>query len=189
MAHLDRDQAAAYLTAATPAYRPLAELLIACGPRIGEAVALEWPDLDLEALTIRVGRSRKLGGKVGGTKTDRERVVHLDPETAAVLARPRRATDPRSVLVFATASGRMLDPANVRRWHSRTLAAASLPRIRLHDLRHTAATLAGSADESILFVQAQLGHANVRTTMRYVHPDAAAYRAAAARVAAYRRGA
>ncbi|MDX6619948.1 MAG: hypothetical protein QOK36_2334, partial [Gaiellales bacterium] len=68
------------------------------------------------------------------------------------------------------------------------LKAAGLERIRLHDLRHSAATLAVAAGESILFVQAQLGHADVRTTQRYAHPDAAAHRAAAARVATWRIG-
>jgi integrase len=75
MRHFDRDQAAAYLAAAPPAYRPLAELLISTGLRIGEAVALEWADVDTEALTIRVSRSRKVGGKLGGTKTDQARII------------------------------------------------------------------------------------------------------------------
>jgi len=71
--------------------------------------------------------------------------------------------------------------------------AARLPtpgrasHISLHDLRHTAATLAVAAGESVLFVQSMLGHSDVRTTMRYAHPDHEAHRAAAARVAAFRK--
>jgi integrase len=61
---------------------------------------------------------------------------------------------------------------NVRnRWHAQTRRDAGLPHIRLHDLRHTAAALAVAAGESVLFVQSMLGHSDVRTTMRYVHPD------------------
>lgn len=188
MNHLVREQAAAYLAAASPTYRALAELLLGTGVRIGEACALELPDLDLEALTLRVSRSRKLGGAVGGTKGDRSRVVHISPRLADVLAAHLRARDPRTVLplVFVTERGNMLNPANVRnRWHRRTLEAAGLEWIRLHDLRHSAASLAVAAGESILFVQAQLGHANVRTTQRYAHADHQAHRAAAARVADY----
>jgi integrase len=70
-----------------------AELLIATGLRIGEAVALEWGDIDLDALTLRVSRSWKLGGTVGTPKTDRARVVHIDPDTAATLERHRRSRD------------------------------------------------------------------------------------------------
>lgn len=115
-------------------------------------------------------------------------MVHISPRLAEVLEVHRLARDPRTVLplVFVTERGNMLNPANVRnRWHARTLRAASLEPIRLHDLRYSAASLAVAAGESILFVQAQLGHANVRTTMRYSHPDASAHKAAAARVADY----
>jgi integrase len=194
MRYLDRNQSEAYLAAASPEYRPLAELLIATGLRIGEAVALAWPDVDTDALTLRISRSRKLDGSVGTPKTDRTRIVHIAPDLAVVLEQHRRATelrdlvhDTRSVLVFATSTGGMLDPSNVRRrWHERTLKAAGLERIRLHDLRHSAASLAVAAGESVLFVQAQLGHADVRTTQRYAHADHQAHRAAAARVAAWR---
>ena len=188
MQHLDREQARDYLAACSHEYRPLAELLIATGLRIGEAVALEWADVDLDALTLRVSRSWKLGGAVGTPKTDRARVVHIDADTAATLDRHRRSREPISPLVFATSGGGMIDPANVRnRWHRKALAAADLnPGLRLHDLRHTAATIAVAAGESVLFVQAQLGHADVRTTQRYAHADHQAHRAAAARVAAFR---
>ena len=49
----------------------------------------------------------------------------------------------------------------------------------------TAATLAIAEGESVLYVQAQLGHTDLRTTMRYAHADHQAHRAAAARVDAY----
>jgi integrase len=188
MQHLDREQARDYLGACCDDYRPLAELLIATGLRIGEAVALEWADVDLDALTLRVSRSWKLGGTVGTPKTDRVRVVHIDPDTAAMIERHRRSRDRLSHLVFSTASGGILGPSNVRnRWHRKALAAAGLnPQLRLHDLCHTAATIAVAAGESVLFVQAQFGHADVRTTQRYAHADHQAHRAAAARVAAFR---
>jgi integrase len=90
------------------------------------------------------------------------------------------------VLVFATGRGTMLNPSNVRRrWHMPALEAAGLERGRLHYLRHTAATLAIAAGESVLYVQAQLGHTDLRTTMRYAHADHQAHRATAARVDAY----
>ena len=195
MQHLTREQARAYLAATPTPYAALAATLVTTGLRIGEAVALRWADVDLDARTLRVSRSRKLDGSVGGTKSDKARVVHLAPSVADTLAAHRRTRLPEMIaqpgrpedaLVWATQSGKMLDPGNVRRWHARTLKAAGLPpTIRLHDLRHTAATLAVTAGESVLYVQAQLGHANVRTTMRYAHADHQAHAAAAARVADY----
>jgi integrase len=189
MNHLSREQAATYLAAAPPAYRPLAEVLIATGLRIGEALALEWRDVDLEARTLRVSRSRKVDGSVGTTKTDRARIVQLDTAVAETLERHRHASDPRCLLVFGSERGTMLSPSNIRRrWHADTLKAAKLPRLRVHDLRHTFGTLAVAAGESVLFVQAQLGHTSVTTTQRYAHPDAASHRAAAERLAAWRNG-
>jgi hypothetical protein len=59
---------------------------------------------------------------------------------------------------------------------------------RLHDLRHTAATLWLASGESIYFVQQQLGHKDIQTTINlYVHPDQAAHRQAAQRAAAWWR--
>lgn len=80
----------------------------------------------------------------------------------------------------------MLNPSNVRRrWHAPALAAAGREHVRLHDLRDTVATLAIAAGESVLYVQAQLGHTDVCTTMRYAHADHQMHRAAAARADAY----
>ena len=62
------------------------------------------------------------------------------------------------------------------------------PKLRIHDLRHTAATLWLGAGESIYFVQQQLGHADIRTTIAtYGHRDQRAHAAAAERAAAWWR--
>jgi integrase len=156
---------------------------------IGEAVALDWADVDLDAATIRVARSRKLGGTIGGTKGDRARLVVLDAVTAATLREHRRATGRVGGPVFTTRTGGRLDPSNVRtRGHAAAIAAAGLPRIRLHDLRHTMATLAVAAGASLNYVRDQLGHATVRTTERYAHVDYQAHREIAERIAAWRDG-
>ena len=84
----------------------------------------------------------------------------------------------------------MLRRDNVRRrGHVPAVKQAGLsPGLRLHDLRHTAATLWLAAGESIYFVQQQLGHRDIQTTIDlYGHPDRAAHREAAARAAAWWR--
>ncbi len=83
-------------------------------------------------------------------------------------------------------------PLRVWKWgHKVTLKATGLnPRLRVHDLRHTAATLWLAAGESIYFVQQQLGHKDIQTTIgTYGHPDREAHAAAAARAAAWWRDA
>ena len=84
----------------------------------------------------------------------------------------------------------MLNRHNVRRrGHEPAVRAAGLsPGLRLHDLRHTAATLWLAFGESIYFVQQQLGHKDIQTTIDlYGHPDQAAHRAAAAKAAEWWR--
>ena len=189
MVVLQRDAIATYLEACAAWYRPLAILLIATGMRIGEAIALDWSDVDLEAGTIRVSRSRKLGGGIGGTKGDRARLVVMDSTTVTMMRGHRREAGSVTGPVFCLLSGSRLDPSNVRtRGHAAALERSGLPPLRLHDLRHTMATLAVSAGASLNYVRDQLGHASVRTTERYAHVDYQSHREIAERIAAWRDG-
>ena len=187
--HLSPAEARSYLAACSTSYRPLAEVLVGAGLRIGEALALEWHDFDPDNLAIAVERTIKRGG-IGTPKGDRRRVVMIDPELGRVLREHRIASQRVSGPVFASRAGTMLNRDNVRRrGHQAALRSARLaPSIRLHDLRHTAASLWLAAGESIYFVKEQLGHADIQTTINlYGHPDQAAHREAAARAATWWR--
>jgi integrase len=189
---LSAAEARAYLDAAPDWYRPMAEVLLGTGMRLGELVALEWRDIDWDAGAIRVERAYKRG-LIGTPKGDRGRTIQIDSVVLARLrdhrqkqfASGRRA----SGIVFATSVGTRMLPNNVRdRGHLRTLRHADLRHVRLHDLRHTAATIWLASGESVYFVQQQLGHADLKTTIgTYGHPDQAAHREAAERAAAWWR--
>jgi integrase len=188
MQYLNRADALRYLEACDARYRPMAEVLLGAGLRIGEAIALEWRDVDWDASALNIARTSKHGG-IGTPKGDRTRSVVIAPYLVRVLRdhRSRRAEGGTlSQLVFPSPRGAMLDRHNVRRrHHDPAVEAAGLsPILRLHDLRHTAATLWLAAGESIYFAQQQLGHKDIQTTIDlYGHPDQAAHRDAAARVA------
>jgi integrase len=193
MLHLNREEAIRYLDACEPWYRPLAEMLIGAGLRIGEAIALEWRDIDWDDSAVRISRAAKDGGEIGTPKGDRSRTVLLAPYLLDLL-REHRADQASASgitkLVFRSPEGLMLNRHNVRRrGHDAALEDAGLsPLVRLHDLRHTAATLWLAAGESIYFVQQQLGHADIQTTIdQYGHPDKQAHREAAARAASWWR--
>jgi integrase len=71
-------------------------------------------------------------------------------------------------LVFVSRDGTHLDGSALRRRYLATVEAAGLRRLRFHDLRHTFGSLSINV-ASIFQVQAWMGHANISTTMRYLH--------------------
>lgn len=192
MLYLNRDAAHRYLDACDPWYRPLAETLVGAGLRIGEAVALQWGDIAWDSSALVISRTAKTGG-IGTPKGDRTRTVLVATYLLDLLRehRARQGQDGHvGGLVFTSPRGATLNRHNVRRrGHDQALRDAGLPSaIRLHDLRHTAATLWLAAGESIYFVQQQLGHKDIQTTIDlYGHPDQAAHRDAAERAAEWWR--
>jgi len=129
------------------------------GMRRGELLGLQWPDVDLGRARVAVRRSLVTVGHevvVGEPKTAKgRRSVALDPATVAGLkawrrhqAAERLAWGPAwtdSGLVFTREDGRPLHPREVTRAFSRHVLGTGVPIIRLHDLRHTHATLALAA--------------------------------------------
>jgi integrase len=159
------------------------------GLRRGELIALRWRDVDFDRSAIRVSGSYA-NGKLTTPKSGRGRVVPMVPEVAERLAklsqRPEGTGD--DDLVFPGDLGIYLDGSALRRRFVAATARAGLRPIRFHDLRHTFGTLAVRGAESIVELQTWLGHAEVRTTMRYTHyreqQDAAARLAKAFKSAA-----
>ena len=86
-------------------------------------------------------------------------------------------------LVFCRGDGRPLEATNLTPVLRRLLMKAGLPQIRIHDLRHTAATLHLSRGENPKVVQELLGHSNISLTMdTYSHVTPAIHAAAAGRM-------
>jgi integrase len=167
-----------YLDACPDYYRPLAEVLIATGLRISEALALRWSDIDWRQRSLRVVRSGKQSGEEGSTKGDRSRSVAFGPRIERVLrdhqARLTRHElgDPESGIVFVGPLGGRLDRSDISRdLHKSVLQAAGLRKgLRLHDLRHTAAASWLASGLPLIYVQRQLGHASITTTeQQYGH--------------------
>src|SRR5665213_296437 len=139
------------------------------GLRRGELVALRWRDVDFAASTLRV-RGSYSGGQMTTPKSGRVRSVPMAPEVAEVLARlgAREHFVGDDDPVFIGVTGSYLDASALRRRYIAALKRGGLRQLRFHDLRHTFGTrMIAKAD--IRRVQEWMGHADVQTTMKYLH--------------------
>jgi integrase len=183
---------------------PAWHTLAMTGMRRGELLALRWRDVNLDAATITVRRSAGLvrvageGATIteGPTKTGKPRVVDLDPGTVAVLRAHKRDRGTLALvlakddaLCFGDINGRLRQPEHFSRTWNQTLARAvgdgiDVPPIRLHDLRHTHATILLSDREPVATVSQRLGHRSEVVTMTvYAHVLPGDQRRAATRFA------
>lgn len=123
-------------------------LLAMTGLRRGEALGLRWRDIDLEASHLSVRQTFvTVGHQVQRSlpKSARgQRVVALDDATVRVLKgfRELRSSESRDPLVFSPDGSVPFHPTAITKRFNRSVGLAEVPRIRLHDLRHTHATLA-----------------------------------------------
>lgn len=165
-------------------------LLATTGLRRGEALGLRWRCVDLDQGTIAIVETLIAVGHRVQTSTPKSgrgrRVVALDAPTAQVL-RDHSETTMRSApddFVFVDESGASLHPVAVTRSFCRLVRRAGLRPIRLHDLRHTHATLALKAGVHPKIVSERLGHSTVSLTLDiYSHAIPSLQREAADRLA------
>jgi integrase len=153
----DEQDAAIFLTAAFS------------GLRRGELLALRWRDVDFTGSLIRV-RASYAAGQVTTPKSGKVRSVPMAPDVAKALAElgARGYKTGDDDLVFVGRLGEFVDPSALRRRYDSAVKRAGLRRLRFHDLRHTFGTrMIAKAD--IRRVQEWMGHADIQTTMKYLH--------------------
>lgn len=178
---------------------PLWFTLARTGMRRGEALALQWRDIDFKSGKISIRRAADSAAKdeTKVTKSGKARVIDADAQLIAELKSLKALRGTLSLdlarpaaFLFSYGDGRLRDPAVVsNRWKRRTTAAAKviedLPHIPLHGLRHTHATLLMMLGESPKVVQERLGHASIQITLDlYSHVMPTMQRAAADRFSA-----
>ncbi|MEW2436707.1 tyrosine-type recombinase/integrase [Streptomyces caniferus] len=161
-------------------------LAVGLGLRRGEIVGLRWQDIDLDTRTVQIRKQRQ---RVRGeyyeddTKNRRKRTLPLPLLCVAPLRWQRLRQEAMRVsagadwhdsdLVFTTRTGRAIEGSNVLRSFHRLTAKAEIPRIRVHDARHGAATLLAAGNVHPRVAMEILGHSKISVTMDiYTHvPD------------------
>jgi integrase len=189
-----KDQLAAFLGWAREhsRYHPLWTVLATTGMRRGEALGLHWRDLDLDAGAISIRRGARMirykGERAGvheaPTKGHTARVVAIDAGTVKVLRALRKERGALALqlarddaLIFGNLEGQLRNPEHVSQAFRaavgrcrRVLGDDVVPVIRLHDLRHTHATVLLREGVPLKVVSERLGHKDVATTLRtYAH--------------------
>jgi integrase len=173
-------------------------LLALYGLRRGEVLGLRWQDVDFKQGVMRIRQQvLRFGGMlhVGPLKTRASRRdLPLLPAMQAVLRfqqRTQRAALPSESpavandLVFTTSTGLPIDPENIGRSFKRICKSHGIRRIKLHHLRHTAATILKNLGIPARDAQLILGHSNISTTQQiYQHDNPETRREALRRVEA-----
>lgn len=162
----------------------LFSVTLALGLRQGEALGLRWQDVDFEALTLSIRHAlQRVEGKLRlvEPKTSKSRRTIALPQVAvsALYAHRQRQGDERALagsrwregdMVFTTGIGTPLDPRNLLREFYAIIRTSGLPRVRFHDLRHSAATLLLAQGVHARVVMDLLGHSSISLTMNtYSH--------------------
>jgi integrase len=160
---------------------PLFYLMLALGLRRGEALGLHWSNVDLSEGTVKIREALTMPGDsdtpiIKAVKTPKSRrTLYLSADVVTLLRQrwARQQADKASLgsawhendLVFTTSLGTLLHPRNLTRSFKRLLKGASLKEIRVHDLRHTYASLALQRGTPIEIVSERLGHSSVGFTL------------------------
>ena len=149
--------------------------LLRTGVRIGELQALTWADVDFKNRLIDINKSC-WRGKITSTKNHKTRRVDMSKQLAGVLRdlkqRHWKKYAGKNVpkWVFAGPRGNVLCPNIFRKALNKCLKAAGLRHIRIHDLRHSYATIRLLRGHNIGDVSYQLGHSDISTTYNvYTH--------------------
>jgi integrase len=173
------------------------------GARRGEAIGFRWAGANLDAGYLTVDRPVL---QVGGTLSEGKpktragaRRIWLDPVTVTLLRQHRKAHLADRLrastawldndLIFCQADGSPWNPDYVTHKFPKLARAAGVPVIKLHEARHSAASLARDAGVDPEIRRVGLGHADQAMTSHYTHIEAAAHLAAAEAVARLVEGA
>jgi integrase len=156
-----------------PIHYPLTLLLARTGLRIGEALALQWGDIDFHGRFINIRRNFSRG-RIETPKSGKSRRVDMSLQLKDALLDLRHQRRLEAVRkgwgqvpewLLVGQEGRALHANHWRKIFDKAVAKAGLRKIRIHDLRHNHASMLIQADESLAYIRDQLGHHGIKVTV------------------------
>lgn len=159
--YLSADEAARLIAAAeqsrNPLLAPVVGLLLLTGMRVSELLSTRWEHVDIARRTLHVPTS----------KTGRSRYVPLAKAAVAIIeGMPRKDG---AVFLFPSPKCPQTHLTTIKHGWQTARDAADLPGLRIHDLRHSAASFMVNSGVDLFAVGKVLGHANVASSARYSH--------------------
>jgi len=141
--------------AESPAVVAAVRLLLLTGARLNEILTLKWSQVDFDARLLRLSDS----------KTGEKTIVLSEPAIEVLTSLPRMAENP--FVIYGRKKGTHL--VNLQKPWRRIRAEAGLEDVRIHDLRHSFASIAAANGMSLPMIGSLLGHSQAQTTQRYAH--------------------
>ncbi|KJS29353.1 MAG: hypothetical protein VR64_21285 [Desulfatitalea sp. BRH_c12] len=142
------------------------------GMRIGEILSLKWSDVDWTGKYIVVQRSTRRG-KINKTKTEKIRRVDMSDQLAEtlrqLLTQRKRETLQNGAGELAEyvfiRNGKPIPKNTVTNHYNKILQKAGIRKVRVHDMRHTFASILLTNNESLVYVKEQMGHSSIKMTV------------------------
>jgi integrase len=130
------------------------------GARRSEICELSWKEIDFDRRVIVLPPHRtKMGNKTGGRR------IPINENAAAILQKMEKTSE----YVFPKAGDSKTPICGLQAAWVRLCSSAKLGHLRIHDLRHTFASLALDNGENIAAISSVLGHSTIQMTQRYLH--------------------
>jgi integrase len=164
---LTPDEIRLFLDHARPTYKALFLTAVLTGMRRGELLGLQWSDIDWNSNQIHVRRSLWKDQFITPKSKTSIRRIDMSPYLASELKKHKLSSPNSEVdLVFCNSKGNRLDPETlVKKEFQPALRRAKIRRVSFHSLRHSNVALRIAEGQNLKYIQNQLGHASIQTTL------------------------
>ncbi len=160
---LERDEETKLLDASSPELRAIIICALNTGMRKNEILTLEWANIDIDRNIITLEHTN--------TKSKKTRRIPINSVLRRLFIEQKLKVGTSNHVFLSSTGHPYKRHDSLKQAFAGACRRANIEGLRFHDLRHTAATRMIEADASIVAVSRILGHADLKTTMRYAHPE------------------